>query len=231
MAYGTEALSYQWRFNGANIAGANSPILRLTGVTNANAGNYSRRRHQQRRQCGQQCRDAAASPRARRPPSRPASSLSRGRSRCNVGNTATFAVGVDGTGPLSFQWRRDGVNIAGATSAVLTFHSVALPNAGIYSVVVSNSAGAVRAAMRCSTSAAAVGDRADHHLTTFDGHRPAGGSAMLAVGATGSGPLSYQWRERHGDSGATLPVLSLTNVGDANVGTYTVDDHQQRARR
>ncbi len=41
VAYGTEALSYQWRFNGTNIAGANSPVLRLTGVTSANAGNYA----------------------------------------------------------------------------------------------------------------------------------------------------------------------------------------------
>ena len=39
----------------------------------------------------------------------------------NVGSTATLAVGVDGTGPFSFQWRRDGVDVAGATSAVLTF--------------------------------------------------------------------------------------------------------------
>ena len=47
----------------------------------------------------------------------------------DVGGSGTFAVGVDGSGPFTFQWRRNGVNITGATSAVLTFFSVALPDA------------------------------------------------------------------------------------------------------
>ena len=41
VAHGTEALSYQWRLNGTNIAGANNPVLRLSAVTGANAGAYS----------------------------------------------------------------------------------------------------------------------------------------------------------------------------------------------
>ncbi len=142
----------------------------------------------------------------------------------NVGNTATFAVGVDGSGPLSFQWRRDGVNIAGATSASLTFHSVALPNAGIYSVVVTNSAGAVVSGTVTLDVLPAVGN-VPPTITSQPATVvvPAGGSAMLAVGATGSGPLAYQW-SFNGTilPGATLPVLSLTNVSSANVGDYTV---------
>jgi hypothetical protein len=43
------------------------------------------------------------------------------------------------------------------------------------------------------------------------------------VGAAGSGPLSYQWSFNGTPiPGATLPVLSLTNVGNAHVGDYTV---------
>ena len=48
-ARGTEALSYQWYRNGVALAGANSPVLRLTGVTNANAGSYTVDGQQQRR--------------------------------------------------------------------------------------------------------------------------------------------------------------------------------------
>ena len=56
----------------------------------------------------------------------------------NVGNTATFAVGVDGSGPFTFQWRRDGINIPGATSAVLTLPRSSRMRRASYSVVVSN---------------------------------------------------------------------------------------------
>ena len=40
-AHGTEALSYQWRLNRANLAGANGPVLKLAAVSQANAGHYS----------------------------------------------------------------------------------------------------------------------------------------------------------------------------------------------
>ena len=132
-ARGTEALSYQWHRNGVALAGANSPVLRLTGVTSANAGSYTVTVSNSAGNADQQLRPSSTvspgAPAAVAPSivTQPASVTA------NVGSTATLAVGVDGTGPFSFQWRRDGVNIAGATSAVLTFHSVALPNAGTYS--------------------------------------------------------------------------------------------------
>ena len=38
----------------------------------------------------------------------------------NVGGSATFSVTASGTGPLSYQWRFNGTNISGATSASYT---------------------------------------------------------------------------------------------------------------
>ena len=223
MVYGTEALSYQWRFNGTNIDGANSPILRLTQVTNANAGNYSLYASNAAGNVTSNAATlhiAAAAPAAVPPTivTQPASVVA------NVGNTATFAVGVDGTGPLTFQWRRDGVNIPGANRASLTFSSVALPNAGTYSVVVSNSAGAVvsgTVTLDVHPEVGVISPSITSQPSTVI--VPAGGSAMLAVGATGSGPLSYQWSFNGvAIPGATLPVLTLNNVGNSNVGDYTV---------
>lgn len=49
---------------------------------------------------------------------------------------ATFRVGVGGTGPFTYQWRKDGVAIPGATSATYTLASAAAGDAGLYSVVV-----------------------------------------------------------------------------------------------
>jgi len=60
-----------------------------------------------------------------------------------AGSTATFTVLATGTAPLSYQWKFNGVNIPGATSATLTLTNIAASNAGSYMVVVSNLEGSV----------------------------------------------------------------------------------------
>ena len=223
VAHGTEALSYQWLVNGSNIAGANSPVLRLTAVTAANAGNYSVIVSNNAGTATSN--DAPLNVTAGTPAAVAPNIVTQpSGATVNLGNTATFAVGVDGSGPFSFQWRRDGVNIAGATSAVLTFNSVALSNAGSYSVRVRNSAGEV-------TSDAVLLDvtEADTPVAPIITSQPAtlivplGGSSTMAVGATGSGPLSYQWYlDGNPLPGSTLPVLNFATLGSVDFGTYTV---------
>lgn len=58
-----------------------------------------------------------------------------------VGNPVTFTVTATGTAPLAYQWLFNGVPIAGATSATLSFVSAQSTNAGDYSVRISNSIG------------------------------------------------------------------------------------------
>ncbi len=62
------------------------------------------------------------------------------QSRTNaVGTTATFTVAATGPGPISYQWRKGGVNIPTATSPTLTLTNVQLADSGSsYTVVVSN---------------------------------------------------------------------------------------------
>jgi len=64
----------------------------------------------------------------------------------NAGQNASFTVTAIGTAPLSYQWRKNGVNIPGATSATLTLNSVGAGNSGSYSVVVSNPYGSATSA-------------------------------------------------------------------------------------
>ncbi len=52
--------------------------------------------------------------------------------------TATMTASADGTTPFTFQWKKDGVAIAGATSAVLTLSNLKLSDAGTYTVTISN---------------------------------------------------------------------------------------------
>lgn len=59
------------------------------------------------------------------------------------GNTATFSVTASGSPVPTYQWRRNGTNITGATAATYTITNVQPSQAGQYSVVVSNSAGTV----------------------------------------------------------------------------------------
>jgi hypothetical protein len=58
-----------------------------------------------------------------------------------IGGAATLSVGAQGTDPLSYQWRKNGANIEGATSSSYTLQNVTFDNAGDYDVVVTNSAG------------------------------------------------------------------------------------------
>jgi len=56
----------------------------------------------------------------------------------SAGDAATFRVGATGSQPLSYQWRRDGTNLAGATSSRLLIPQAQSADAGEYSVIVSN---------------------------------------------------------------------------------------------
>jgi hypothetical protein len=62
-----------------------------------------------------------------------------------AGGSVTFSVTASGSGN-TYQWRKDGANIAGATSATLTLNNVSTANVGSYSVVITNSVGSATSA-------------------------------------------------------------------------------------
>ena len=63
-----------------------------------------------------------------------------------VGANPTFSITANGAG-LSYQWRFNGSNIAGATSSTFTRTNVQNSQAGNYDVVVSNGSGSVTSAV------------------------------------------------------------------------------------
>lgn len=141
-----------------------------------------------------------------------------------VGASASFSVVASGSGTLSYQWRKGGTAISGATAATYSIAAASTADAGSYDVVVSNSAGSV------TSSAASLS------VTTADGStaptissQPAsqsvavGASASFNVAATGSGTLSYQWyKDGVALSGATTASYSLSAAATADAGSYTV---------
>ncbi len=148
----------------------------------------------------------------------------------NAGSAAAFSVVAGGTSPLSYQWRKDevnlsdGGNVSGAQTANLTLTDLLWGDAGGYSVVVSNTFGSV-------TSQVAV-------LTVLDpgiGGQPAsrtnncGTLATFSVLAVGTSPFNYQWRKDGVNlsdggnvSGAQTVTLSLSPVWGADAGGYSV---------
>ncbi len=139
-----------------------------------------------------------------------------------AGVNVSFSVVASGTAPFTYQWRKAGVNLAGATSASLALGSVTAGAAGQYSVVVSNSAGSVTSANATLTvNAAATGPS----ITTQPAARTvvAGAPATFSVTAAGTGPLGYAWR-RNGVAiaGATQSTYSIGAATSGDAGTYTV---------
>jgi hypothetical protein len=57
------------------------------------------------------------------------------------GGNVGFTVFRAGTAPMTYQWRFEGTNLAGATGSSLGLTNVQVSDAGNYSVVLSNSAG------------------------------------------------------------------------------------------
>ncbi|HEX6226657.1 MAG TPA: PQQ-dependent sugar dehydrogenase [Chryseolinea sp.] len=57
------------------------------------------------------------------------------------GSPGSFSVSALGSTPFTFQWRKNGANIDGATTATLTIDNAVPSDAGEYSVVVSNAEG------------------------------------------------------------------------------------------
>ncbi|MGI9244358.1 MAG: lamin tail domain-containing protein, partial [Verrucomicrobiales bacterium] len=63
-----------------------------------------------------------------------------------IGGSVSFQVAATGASPLSYQWRRNGVDLSGAESATLSIGAVTPADAGAYSVTVTNPWGDVMSA-------------------------------------------------------------------------------------
>jgi uncharacterized repeat protein (TIGR02543 family) len=137
----------------------------------------------------------------------------------NQGASATFSVTATGTQPMGYQWRFNGNNISGATESTYTRNNVQASDVGHYSVLVSNAGGSVASAN------AALDLNAPPQITTHPQSREtlAGSDVTFQVTATGTTPLTYQWRLNGNNiNGATAASYTRPNVQPADAGAYSV---------
>ena len=136
------------------------------------------------------------------------------------GIDATLWVTATGTMPLCYQWWFNGTNLlAGATNAWLTVPAVQLTNVGAYSVIVSNTAGAV------ASSNALLTVLVPPTITTQPANQMIvqGGTVTCCVTAVGTTPLSYQWWFNGNPlTNGTSSCLTITNLQLFNAGAYFV---------
>jgi hypothetical protein len=126
------------------------------------------------------------------------------------GNSATFAVSVQGTPPVTYQWRANGAPIASGTDSTFTVANPGPADAlGTYSVIVGDYFGT--ATSRVATLTLQVAPT----LTSPPASQvvqPGVSAVTFAVAANGTQPLAYQWRaDGLAMAGATASSLTLTN--------------------
>ena len=135
------AASYQWQFNGGNLAdngritGTHGPVLTIPGAQTTDAGSYQvvMTNSYGATNSVVVTLSVVVPPTITTPPQSQA---------VGIGGTATFTVGVSGSLPFVYQWLKGSAPISGATNAVLTRVNVQTNDQAQYSVVVSNAANA-----------------------------------------------------------------------------------------
>lgn len=135
----------------------------------------------------------------------------------DAGTPATFTVVASGSGTLTYQWRRNGTPIPGATSASFTIPSTTAADAGLYTVIVSNADGPTTSAPAQLTIITMPQLLSNPLSQVAD----VGSSVALSVAARGGQPLGYHWRF-NGAPQATGQTNTLSNVTAAQTGGYSV---------
>jgi len=137
----------------------------------------------------------------------------------NQGGTATFFVTATGAAPLGYQWRYEGTNIGGATTDRYTIFNAQPVREGDYSVVITNVVGSVTSSVAALTVNIPPGIALQPASQTVR----IGRDASFLVTASGTEPLSYQWRF-HGTNlpGATQDTYTRLAAQTVHAGDYSV---------
>ena len=141
-----------------------------------------------------------------------------------VGDDAPFNVQASGTAPLFYQWYFNTNSVlTGETNSTLTVTNAQTTDAGGYSAIVSNAYGSVTSAVAQLTVnlpvAPTISTQPQDQLNVLPG-----ATAQFTVESGGSDPLIYQWyfNDTNAIANANDSILTITNVGPGDVGSYSV---------
>jgi hypothetical protein len=133
-ANGTTPLIYQWSLNDTNISGATTSSLTISNVAQSDLGNYAVEVSNSFGSTNSSNAMLSMYPFIETPFI---------GAITYWGKDATLSVVGWGTGPLNYQWFKDGFALLNATNETLLLPSIQFTNAGLYSVVLSSPLGSV----------------------------------------------------------------------------------------
>ena len=212
-AAGTAPLTYQWRKSGVSIGGATGTNYNIASALASDAGNYD---VVVINGVGGSLTSSVVTLTVLLPPtiSQPPQSQV-----VIIGSNTSFSVTAAGTPTLTYQWRKNSLNIGGAVATNLTLTSVTTNDGGGYDVVVSNPYGSI------TSSVAALNVVFPPSITTQPTNQTlaSGSIASFGVTAAGTDPLSYQWQQGGTTiNGATNALFILNAALTNNAGDYRV---------
>jgi hypothetical protein len=207
---GTAPFTYQWQRNGAIISGATSSSYTTLPTTAAdNGASFA---VVVTNSLGNATSNASTLT-VNSPPSITSQPVSQ---TVNAGQTATFTVVAKGTPPITYQWRKNGVNIPGATSSSFTtLAATALDNGVTFDVLVTNLVSAktsIPVTLTVNAPPSITGPPASQTVSI-------GQTATFMVAVTGGTPFSFQWQANGTNipgatsSSYTTPAAALTDNG------------------
>ena len=212
-ATGGGTLAYQWKKNGTDIPGATASTYTTPATSNAD--------HDARFTVVVTNSAGAATSNAARlavtaDAVAPAISSQPASQSVVTGSAATFTVQATGGGTLAYQWKKNGIDIPGATASTYTTPATSSADHGArFSVVVTNSAGAATSndaslTVTAEAVAPAITSQPENLSVTT------GQTASFSVIATGTSP-GYQWKKNGADiPGATSSTYTTpaTSIAD-----------------
>ncbi|WLT31364.1 immunoglobulin domain-containing protein [Geothrix sp. PMB-07] len=210
-------LSYQWRKNGHRV-GWDSPTLTIHEVHAHSAGTYTVTVSN----ITGHVVSAPAVLTVNLPPQIQAQPQGQ---TVVLGAPASLSVTASGSGTLSYQWRKGGVALTGATLANLNLPAVTATDAGLYDVVVTNTLNGT------ITSTSSKSTLLQVNLPPVISTQPAslnlvqGSAATFSVKASvqPGGSLGYQWRKGGAPlAGATGSSYAIASVQASDAGSYDV---------
>jgi uncharacterized repeat protein (TIGR03803 family) len=149
-----------------------------------------------------------------------------------LGDSVAFNVATFGGLPVSYQWRKNGQNLAdagslsGSNARTLLLTNITVADAADYSVVVSNASGSVTsvsARLEVLVSPPYIVSGPDDQTVLL------GATATFSVEADGTEPLLFQWQKNGANLtdggyilGSATSTLTINSASAASAGAYSV---------